>query len=128
MKNHHRSKDTTATTLISVWEEGFLYIIGVDGFSKQWGFFCIRSFPSLIAWKRHEDGQYILAVWPGCHQMHSNSQQKQYMEGSTKHEEDKHKTSSTGKVKDGREKNTTINWKMVTYNVDVPRSKSLSMN
>ena len=29
-------------------------------------------------------------------------------------EENKHKKSSTGKVKDGRETNTTINWKIVT--------------
>ena len=39
-------------------------------------------------------------------------------------EGNKHKTSSTGKVKDGRETNTTINSNIVTYNVDVPRSKS----
>ena len=37
----------------------------------------------------------------------------------------KHKTSLTGKVKDGRETNTTINRNLVTYNVDVPISKSL---
>ena len=35
-------------------------------------------------------------------------------------EENKHKTSSTGKVKDGRETNTSINRNVVTYNVDVP--------
>ena len=40
-------------------------------------------------------------------------------------EGNKHKTSSTGKIKDGGETNTKINFKMVTYNVDVPRSKSL---
>ena len=45
-----------------------------------------------------------------------------------KQEENKHKTSSTGKVKYGRETKTTISWKMATYNVDVPRIKSLSMN
>ena len=39
-----------------------------------------------------------------------------------------HKTSSTSKVKDGRETNTTINRNLVTYNVDVPRRKSLSLN
>ena len=43
-------------------------------------------------------------------------------------ERNKHKKSSTGKVKDGREKNTTINQNVVTYNVDVPRSNSLSLN
>ena len=32
----------------------------------------------------------------------------------------KHKTSSTGKVKDGRETNTTIKLNLVTMNVDVP--------
>ena len=32
----------------------------------------------------------------------------------------KHKTSSTGKVKYGRETNTTINRNLVTYNVDFP--------
>ena len=40
----------------------------------------------------------------------------------------KHKTSSIGKVKDRRETNTTINHNLVTYNVDVPRSKSFSLN
>ena len=39
-------------------------------------------------------------------------------------EENKHKTISTGKVKYGRATNTTINGNVVTYNVDVPRSKS----
>ena len=43
-------------------------------------------------------------------------------------EENKHKTSSTGKAKDGREKNTTTDQKCVTYNVDVPRSKSFYLN
>ena len=43
-------------------------------------------------------------------------------------EVNKHKTSSTGKVKDGRETNTTINRNLVTYNVDVPRNKSLPLN
>ena len=36
------------------------------------------------------------------------------------HEENKHKTISTGKVKDIRETNTRINCKIVTCNVDVP--------
>ena len=40
-----------------------------------------------------------------------------------KQEENKHKTSSTGKVKYGRETNTTINRNLVTYNVEYPRSK-----
>ena len=40
----------------------------------------------------------------------------------------KHKTSSTGKVKNVRDTNTTINRNLVTYNVDVPRSKSLPVN
>ena len=34
----------------------------------------------------------------------------------------KHKTSSTGKVKDGRETNTTTNRNLVTQYVDVPTS------
>ena len=38
------------------------------------------------------------------------------------------KTSSTGKVKDGRMTNTTINRNLVPYNFDVPRRKSLSLN
>ena len=38
------------------------------------------------------------------------------------------KTSSTGKVKYGGETNTTINRNLVTYNVDVPRSKPLLLN
>ena len=42
-------------------------------------------------------------------------------------EGNKHKTSSTGKVMDGRDTNTTINRNLVTYNVDVTRSKSLSL-
>ena len=42
-------------------------------------------------------------------------------------EGNKHKTISTGKVKDGREANTTINRNIVTYNVDVTRRKSLSL-
>ena len=37
-----------------------------------------------------------------------------YRERSTEQEENKQKTSSTGKVKNGREVNTTINWKIVT--------------
>ena len=45
-----------------------------------------------------------------------------------KQDENKHKTSSTSKGKDGRDTNTTINQKIVKYNVDVPRSKSLSLN
>ena len=44
------------------------------------------------------------------------------------HEGNKHKTSSTGKVKYVKETITTINRNLVTYNVDVPRSKSLSLN
>ena len=40
-------------------------------------------------------------------------------------EENKHKTSSTGQGKNGRETNTTIDRNIVTYNVDVPRSKYL---
>ena len=43
-------------------------------------------------------------------------------------EENKHKTSSTGKVKGGKETNTTINQNVVTYNVDVPRINSLLLN
>ena len=43
-------------------------------------------------------------------------------------EENKHKTSSTGKLEVGRETNTIINRKVVKYNIDVPRSKSLSLN
>ena len=43
-------------------------------------------------------------------------------------EGNKYKTSSTGKVKDVRDTNTTINHNIVTYNVDVPRIKSLSLN
>ena len=42
-------------------------------------------------------------------------------------EGNKYKTSSTGKVKDGRETNTKINRNLVTYNVDVPRSNYLSL-
>ena len=37
-------------------------------------------------------------------------------------EGNKHKTSSTGKVNDGRKTNTTINHSLVTYNVDVPEA------
>ena len=37
------------------------------------------------------------------------------------------KTSSTGKVKYGKDTNTTINKNVVTYNIDVPRGKSLSL-
>ena len=40
----------------------------------------------------------------------------------------KHKKKSTGKVKDERETNIKINRKLVTYNGDVPRSNSLSLN
>ena len=40
--------------------------------------------------------------------MHSNRQQKKYRDLSMEQEENKHKTSSTGKVKDGMETNTTI--------------------
>ena len=43
-------------------------------------------------------------------------------------EGNKHKTSSTVKVKDGRETNTTINRNIVTYTVDVSRSNSLLLN
>ena len=43
-------------------------------------------------------------------------------------EGNKHKTSSTGKVKDVRDTITTIKLNLVTYNVDVPRIKSLSLN
>ena len=43
-------------------------------------------------------------------------------------EGNKHKTSSIGKVKDRRETNTTINHNLVTYNVDVSKSKSFSIN
>ena len=43
-------------------------------------------------------------------------------------EGNKLKTSSTGKVKYGRETNTKINRNLVTQNVDVPRSKYLSLN
>ena len=38
-----------------------------------------------------------------------------------------HKKGSTGKLMDGREINKTINRNLVTYNVDVPKSKSLSL-
>ena len=41
-------------------------------------------------------------------------------------EEINYKTSSTGKLKGGREKNTTINQNVVTYNFFVTRSNSLS--
>ena len=107
IKNIYRlSKDTTATIWISVQEEGFWYIIGINTFSKQRRFFCfcIRSCPYLIDCHRHEDFQYSLAIWQGYHHMHSSSQQKQYMEWSMGQKGYKHKTSSTGKVKDGREK------------------------
>ena len=43
-------------------------------------------------------------------------------------EENKQKTTPTGKLKDGRETNTTINRKVMTYNVDVPGRKSLYLN
>ena len=43
-------------------------------------------------------------------------------------EENKHKTSSTGTVKYGRETNTTINQNVVKYNDDVTRIKSLLLN
>ena len=43
-----------------------------------------------------------------------------YRELSMEQEENKHKTSSTDKVKDGRETNTTINQIFVLYNFDVP--------
>ena len=43
-------------------------------------------------------------------------------------EGNKHKKISTGKVKDGRETKTKINSNLVTQNVDVPRSKYLSLN
>ena len=39
--------------------------------------------------------------------------------------EKKHKTSSTGKVKDKRDTHTTMNQNVVTKNVDVTISKSL---
>ena len=42
-------------------------------------------------------------------------------------EENKHKTSSTGKVKYGRETNTTTNQNLVTYNVDVTINRYLSL-
>ena len=42
--------------------------------------------------------------------------------------ENNYKTSSTGKAKDRRDINTKINQKFVTYNVDVPISKSSSLN
>ena len=42
-------------------------------------------------------------------------------------EENKHKTSSTGKLKDLIETNKTINWKIMTDNVDVQRGKYLSI-
>ena len=40
-------------------------------------------------------------------------------EWSMEQEENNDTKSSTGKVKDGRERNTTINWIFVSYNVDV---------
>ena len=43
-------------------------------------------------------------------------------------EENKHKKSSTDRVKYGKETNTTINRNLVKYNVDVPRRKSLLLN
>ena len=43
-------------------------------------------------------------------------------------EENNYKTSSTGKAKDGRDINKTINQNFVTYNVDVPISKSSLLN
>ena len=46
--------------------------------------------------------------------MHSSSPKKQYRELSMGQKVNKHKTSSTGKVKDGRETNTTINRNLVT--------------
>ena len=51
-----------------------------------------------------------------------------YRDWSMEQKEKKQKTSSTGKVKVVRETNTSINRKIVTYNVDVPISKSLSLN
>ena len=39
-----------------------LYVIGVDVFSKQWDFFCVRTCPYLIACQRHEYEQYNLGV------------------------------------------------------------------
>ena len=112
---HHNSKDTMETIWISVQEEGFLYLIGVNRFSKQWSFlFCIISWPSLIAYHRNEDCQYSLAILQGSHHMHSSSQQKQYREWSMGQKGNRNKTSSTGKEKDGRETNTTINRNLVT--------------
>ena len=90
-------------------------------------FFCIRSRPSLIACHRHEDCQYSLAILQGSHHMLSSSQQKQYRELSMGQTGNKHKTSLTGKVTDGRGTNTTIYRNLVTWYVDVPRSKSLSL-
>ena len=43
-------------------------------------------------------------------------------------EENKHKTSLEGKVKDGRDTNTTINRKAVTYYVDVPKRNHFFLN
>ena len=43
-------------------------------------------------------------------------------------EEKNHKSMSTGKVKNGTDTNTTINRNVVTYNVDITRGKSLSLN
>ena len=56
---------------------GVLFVIEANWFSKQLaGFFCIVLCPYLIACYRHENGQYSLDFWLGCHRMHPNSQQK----------------------------------------------------
>ena len=60
--------------------------------------------------------------------MHLNSQQKIYREWSMEQEENKHKTSSTGKLKDGRDTNTTINWSIITHIIYVPSIKYLALN
>ena len=66
--------------------------------------------PFVIAYYSHEYYQSILYVWRGCYHIHSNTlkNQKNYMrhtlynsEWSMEQEENKHKTNSTGKVKDG---------------------------
>ena len=117
-----------------------LSVIAVNGFSKKWGvYFCIRSWPYLISCYRHEYGRYSLALWPGCHHMHSNRQQKiqyqiinqrrnviYYRDWSMEQEENTHKKNSTGKVKYGRDANTTITWKL-WQNDDVPIIKYLSL-
>ena len=75
---YYRSKHTKEQHEYLFKKNDFICYSSRQILYEMGSFFLYHIMPYLIYCYRYEDGHNSLSIWPGCHQMSSNIQQKQY--------------------------------------------------